>query len=572
MMEKKRKAAADIFLEQQQAAFSEMDETLEDVAEKVEADEYEAAVAGPADYDLAASAAPKRVTRKPLNRIFSSLKTSEELQMEKEPTRVRETGFWKWKRVIVPPNAYVIHTRMKIKDPVTIGLGLSFRYNPYTDAYMVVPAAMQTIGVVANCISKEKQGINILAYVQWQIDDFSLAYRKLDFSDTLDPLGIVNAQLREQAEAAVKDKISTMSVEDVLTDKAPIIKELTTRLKMVAEGLDDQEVTSEGLGIKIVTVQIREALVSSTRLWNDLQAPYRNEQQKTARISHLTMKDEIGQKELETRKSSETREAETMVEIERTKQSKHTESVELRLKEESQRFIKEQASIREKIQLEEQTTLEIRESEQRLSVQENNVVQANELEKMRLESEKTMKQANLRHDADKRLKTMGIEQALHELSEDIRLSEENLKAEQKRIEHETLLKTKEADLRLLEQKQTDVLDEQTLEARLGRGKMEHQVSLEQEKETTRLQQEIREKQIGLDRKKQEVRNLINDNDLLHELINRIPELAANMPEIHELKVLQTGNADPAFDSFTSFIARMMALAENLGIPRKSKGK
>ena len=42
-------------------------------------------------------------------------------------------------------------------------------------------------------------------------------------------LGIVNAQLREQAEAAIKDKIATMSVEDVLTDKAPIIEELTAR-------------------------------------------------------------------------------------------------------------------------------------------------------------------------------------------------------------------------------------------------------------------------------------------------------------------------------------------------------
>ena len=459
---------------------------------------------------------------------------------------------------------------MKDKDPVTIGLGLSFRYNPYTDAYMVVPAAMQTIGVVANCISKEKQGINVLAYVQWQIDDFSLAYRKLDFSDMLDPLGIVNAQLREQAEAAIKDKISTMSVEDVLTDKAPIIKELTTRLKMVAEGLDDQEVASEGLGIKIVTVQIREALISSTRLWNDLQAPYRNEQQKTARISHLAMKDEIGQKELETRKSSQTREAETMVEIERTKQSKQTESVELRLREESQRFIKEQESVREKIQLEEHTTLERRESQQRLLVQENNVIQANELEKMRLESEKTMMQANLRHDADKQMKSMGIDQAIHELSEDIRLSEENLKAEQKRIEHETLLKTKEAELILLEQEQTDMLEGQALEARLDREKKEHQVKLVQEKETTHLHQEMREKKIGLDRKEQEVRNLINDNDLVRELIDRLPELAAEMPEIHELKVLQTGHADPAFDSLTSFIAKMMALAENLGIPRKSK--
>ena len=61
------------------------------------------------------------------------LKTSEELQLEKEPIRVRETGLWFWRRVIVPPNAYVVHTRMGRQAPVTLGLGLSFRYDPYKD-------------------------------------------------------------------------------------------------------------------------------------------------------------------------------------------------------------------------------------------------------------------------------------------------------------------------------------------------------------------------------------------------------------------------------------------------------
>jgi len=89
--------------------------------------------------------------------------------------------------VIVPPNAYVVHTRIGRQAPVTLGLGLSFPYDPHKDSYLVVPAAMQTIGVAAYCISKEKQGINVLAYVQWQINDFGIAYRKLDFSDSRDP-------------------------------------------------------------------------------------------------------------------------------------------------------------------------------------------------------------------------------------------------------------------------------------------------------------------------------------------------------------------------------------------------
>ena len=38
-----------------------------------------------------------------------------------------------------------------------------------------------------------------------------------------------------------------------------------------------------------------------------------------------------------------------------------------------------------------------------------------------------------------------------------------------------------------------------------------------------------------------------------------------MPEIHELKVLQTGTGDGAFDALALFLAKMVALGETLGI-------
>src|SRR5262245_15962026 len=44
---------------------------------------------------------------------------------------VRITGWWRWKTVIVPPNAYVVHTRKGSERPLHIGLGISFPYNPY---------------------------------------------------------------------------------------------------------------------------------------------------------------------------------------------------------------------------------------------------------------------------------------------------------------------------------------------------------------------------------------------------------------------------------------------------------
>jgi hypothetical protein len=213
---------------------------------------------------------------------------------------VRVSGFWRWKNVVVPPNAYVVHTRRGHEQPVHLGLGVSFRYNPATDSFLVVPSAMQTIIINANCICRERQGVLVQGYVQWIIEDFKTAYRKLDFSDVVDPMRVVNVQLREQAEAAIKDTVSTMSIEDVLSDKQPIIKELTTRLRHVAEG-DGQDT---GLGLRIVTVQIKEAVVSSPRVWEMLQRPFRAERSKEARLAELTHEAVVRTREAEEAKTS----------------------------------------------------------------------------------------------------------------------------------------------------------------------------------------------------------------------------------------------------------------------------
>ena len=236
----------------------------------------------------------KRVIEKPSS---GSGVTKVVVEEEKETTNslgVKVTG-WLFKSVVVPPNMYVVHTRRGYKKPLHIGLGMSFRYNPHQDSFLVVPSSMQTIIISANTICKELQGILIQAYVQWIIDDIEIAYQRLDFSDAEDPMRVVTLQLREQAEAAIKDKVATMSINEVLSDKQPIIKELTKRLKEVAEGFGDDR----GLGIKIITVQIKEAIVSSANLWENLQKPFRSSQMATARLAEIENQSTVNKRELE---------------------------------------------------------------------------------------------------------------------------------------------------------------------------------------------------------------------------------------------------------------------------------
>jgi flotillin len=232
------------------------------------------------------------------------LRESEDLPQP--PLNYRITGFWRWKTVVVPPNMHVVHTRRGYDEPLHIGLGTSFGYDPATDAFLVIPAAVQTLLINARCISAERQGILVQAYVQWLVADVAAAYRKLDFSDPHDPMRIVNVQLREQAEAAIKDKVATMAIDAILSDKQPIIEELTLRLRAVAEG--DREGKEGGLGLKIVTVQIKEAVVSSTRLWQNLQIPFRAERERLARLADLESQRQVSDRELTNRQDRETAE------------------------------------------------------------------------------------------------------------------------------------------------------------------------------------------------------------------------------------------------------------------------
>jgi hypothetical protein len=254
----------------------------------------------------------------------------------------RITGFWRWRTVVVPPNVYVVHTRRGHEHPIDIGLGLSFRFNPYTDAFLIIPSAVQTLLINANCICIERQGILVQAYVQWIIDDIETAYKKLDFSDPQDPMHLVNVQLREQAEAAIKDKVATMSIDEVLSDKQPIIEELTLRLRQVAEGSRENEGTS-GLGLKIVTVQIKEAVVSSARLWENLQRPFRAEREKLASLAQLESQRQIAQRELENRMAGETEELEA-----------ESRLAELRATQERAQYDREQAEKVRRARLEEE--------------------------------------------------------------------------------------------------------------------------------------------------------------------------------------------------------------------------
>ena len=250
--------------------------------------------------------------------------------------QVKISGWGPWQRVLVPPNAFVIHTREGRKEPLHCGMGLSFRFNPYRDSFLVAPAAMQTIIVNASCISAERQGVMVQAYMQWIIEDFSKAYQRLDLSDQRDPMRITNLQLQQQAEATIKDTVATMNIDEILADKQPIIEVLTERLRAVAEGSDASD-PEAGLGLRIVTVQIKEAVVSSASLWETLQKAFRAERSKEARLAELRAELTVQEEESRATLRREEIELERIDKVERLKHDREAERFNLAQEEQARR-------------------------------------------------------------------------------------------------------------------------------------------------------------------------------------------------------------------------------------------
>ncbi|MBO0867829.1 MAG: hypothetical protein J2P15_04625 [Micromonosporaceae bacterium] len=302
---------------------------------------------------------------------------------------VHISGFGRWKTVLVPPNAFVVHTRRGHSEPLHVGLGISFRFNPATDSFLVVPGAMQTILINAYCICRELQGLLVQAYVQWIIQDFSTAYKKLDFSDPVEPMRLVNLQLKEQAEATIKDKVATMSVHEVLSDKQPIIEELTARLRGVAEGEGNRDA---GLGLRIVTVQIKEAVVSSSRLWQNLQKPFRAEQQQIARVAELAAETVVAERELAAERVASTQRIESERELAQLRARIAAETFDQETAERVRRTEREQEDARRVADIENETRVHELALERALHEQQE------EIERLRIERDFAAKRLTLDHE------------------------------------------------------------------------------------------------------------------------------------------------------------------------------
>lgn len=152
-----------------------------------------------------------------------------------------------------------------------------------------VPAYVQRLYFKTDNANIHYQGIAIEGYASWRINPKcpEIAISTLDFFDEYDPMQKTNEDLKTICIEAVRHVIANMTIEDAIRKKDEIAENLKIQLKSI----------EEKWGIVFDNVGIEKVSVMSSKVFEDLQAEYRNQLRLSSAKHKLNVDKEISSSE-----------------------------------------------------------------------------------------------------------------------------------------------------------------------------------------------------------------------------------------------------------------------------------
>lgn len=155
--------------------------------------------------------------------------------------------------------------------------------------FLRIPASIQTIEFSTDNANLDFQGLGIDGFASYQInpENPEHAIRSLDLFDDQDPMARTNSELRLLCEEAVRHVIANMTIQEAMRKKEDIAEALKVQLKQV----------ESSWGIVFHQVGIRRVRVMSAKLFDDLQARYRDELRLQAARTRISTDQQITSEE-----------------------------------------------------------------------------------------------------------------------------------------------------------------------------------------------------------------------------------------------------------------------------------
>lgn len=221
------------------------------------------------------------------------------------------------------PNEYLVEVGRRTVKPV-LG-GRRFRL---FKKFLRIPASVETLYFSTDNANVNYQGIGVEGYASWRIDPErpEVAVTTLDFFDEDDPMFDTNFKLTTICVEAVRHVIANMSIDDALRKKDEIGENLKLQLKKF----------EEKWGIVFDQVGIEKVRIMSERLFEDLQAEYRNQLRLNVESTRIETDREIAGKENATRELTESEQMETEKKLSLRKSGNESQVNQDRLEKEQQ--------------------------------------------------------------------------------------------------------------------------------------------------------------------------------------------------------------------------------------------
>ncbi|MFX0085677.1 MAG: SPFH domain-containing protein [Candidatus Hodarchaeota archaeon] len=189
-------------------------------------------------------------------------------------------------------NEYVIHFRRgKIKRAGTGGTVVLW---PVFDEVVVIPTTVQQTLLEARekVVSYEYQDVALTAFVYWRVTNPEVSFSKVSWNPNR--TDYVEKAIKNATEAIIRTTCANMAIEQIIRNRAEIIKNVTTELHHLAGDW----------GVTIESIEIRDVEVLDARLKDNLEAVKKIQEAQNAQLRQAEMEELVQLRNLEVRKKT----------------------------------------------------------------------------------------------------------------------------------------------------------------------------------------------------------------------------------------------------------------------------
>ncbi len=464
---------------------------------------------------------------------------------EEDPHKTKKWGF-----VAAKPSEFLI--RMRGGTVVTSGQGASCFKWPW-DSVAIIPTTVQRLQFTADQITSEKVGVQVTGLAVYRIAEPMIAFRMLNFSFPERAQEKLEEMLVEMFVGAVRRLVANLSVEQCLTRrKEGLASELMREIAPVVSGIgrpDDR--TQKGWGVVIDTIEIQDVRVLSGAVFANMQARFRQEQERLAREAVLAKERAVKLNEAE---------AQRLIELSRLQ-------AETDIREKQQ-------EANERAQLEELASAK-RVSEARLeqqrALEQAKLANERELNLARLTAELELAQKRQEAQERSRLEQLAAEARLAEakLMHERAVAQSRMQAEIERVRLEAEQAAARHEAAMAEQ--AHEAERAQAQAQVAQAKLQiAELELRSVELETRKQALLQELELGRQRALREIENSLSPEVIQLAVANKLPELAAAFQQkMGEVHVTAVDGANP-FGYIAAALQGVLGVARSVGLELPKK--